>query len=233
MNGAEIVLTTESKTRYELIDILRGLAVLFMIIFHFTYDLDMFGYVDINFTQDPFWYWFPRFIVFLFLICVGVSLCLSHSGGIRWKSFNKRIAILLALAAGISIATYVIFPENWIYMGILHCIALCSIAALPFVNRPILAAVLGVLILGLFATNVIHFWPKMDHSSKDYIPFIPWIAIVLLGIASFHAGLHKLRSPIYRYFRFLNPLSKHSLLIYIVHQPILIGLVYGFKTITA
>ena len=207
--------------------------MLLMIIFHFTYDLDMFAYVDINFSKDLFWYWLPRFIVFLFLLCVGFSLCFVHSKGINWNSFRRRLFILILLSVGISVATYIIFPKHWIYMGILHCIALCSIAALPLVNRPFLAGVLGVALLALFAMGIIDFWPKMDHSSKDYIPFIPWVAIVFFGIAGFHAGLHKFHSPVFKHFRFLHPLSKHSLVIYIVHQPILIGAVYGFKSLSS
>ncbi len=207
--------------------------MLLMIIFHFAYDLDMFDYVNINFSKDLFWYWFPRFIVFLFLLCVGFSLCFVHSNGIKWRSFRKRFLILAILSVGISIATYIIFPKHWIYMGILHCIALCSVAALPFVNRPILAVVFGITMLGLFAAGTIDFWPKMDHSSKDYIPFIPWVAIVFFGIAGFHLGLHKLHSPVFKYLRFLHPLGKHSLVIYIAHQPILIGLVYAVKMVTA
>jgi len=222
---------TELRPRYELIDLLRGFAVLLMIIFHFFYDLDMFGFVDINFTKDLFWYWFPRFIVFLFLLCVGFSLCFVHSNGIKWANFGKRLGILVALAAGVSIATYIIFPENWIYMGILHCIALCSIAALPLVNWPRLSLFLGITLLALFSVDFIDFWPKMAHSSKDYIPFIPWVAIVFFGIAGFHAGIHKLQSPVFAYLRFLHPLGKHSLIIYVLHQPILIGAVYSVKTI--
>ena len=64
------------------LDQIRGLAVLFMLIFHFTYDLKLFGHVDVNF-QEGFWFFFPRLIVFMFLWSVGASLELVHGKGIK------------------------------------------------------------------------------------------------------------------------------------------------------
>ena len=103
------------------LDALRGIAVVWMIIFHSAYDLRMLGFVDWNFSQG-FWWAFPRVIAWTFLFCVGVSLNFTHSGKINWDNLKKRSFKLAAAAFIISASTYVIFPQQWIFFGTLHCI---------------------------------------------------------------------------------------------------------------
>ncbi len=214
------------RTRYEAIDMLRALAIILMIIFHTSYDLKIFGYNSINFRTDPLWWTFPRVIVFLFLIPMGQSLQLAHSQSINWPQVRSRVLKLTAFALLISLSTYFLYPTRWIYFGTLHCIALCSLLALPFINRPftsILAA--AILIIPLFF-GFKWPWPKLGHASMDYIPALPWLGVVLLGIASNKIGLHRISIPDFKAKRFLMALSKHSLLIYLLHQPLLFGLVW-------
>jgi len=220
------------KSRYPFLDFIRGVAVILMIIFHFSYDLNYFGAVSIDFLEDPFWYWFPRIIVFLFLISVGISTAIVHKAGIRWRLVKKRSLKLGILALIISFTTYIIFPKNWIYFGTLHCILASSLAALIFVYKPKLALLFSLIILisntvfrviwGHYSVLSLSDW--LNVKSLDYIPFYPWFGVVLLGIY-----LESLRFHQYRAFAWpksITFLGKHSLVIYLIHQPILFGSCY-------
>lgn len=103
-----------------------------MFIFHFSFDLNYLGVVSIQFLEDPFWLNFRRFIVSLFLLLVGISLHLATRKVIHWPSWSRRMAMLLVYAGLVSLGSWMMFPETFIYFGLLHFIALASILGLLF-----------------------------------------------------------------------------------------------------
>jgi uncharacterized membrane protein len=217
--------------RLQFLDALRGLAVIWMVIFHFFYDLRTFNVIDWDFNSG-FWYGFPRFIAFTFLFCVGLSLYYGHSGGFKKKAFIERSAKLFIAALLISIGTYVAFPNGWIYFGTLHCIFLGSILGIWFVNHRILAFVL--MIAMMFSQYVLGYdiqWVSSitNKYSMDFIPIYPWFWVILLGIVV--APLLKNLSILSNIHcpQFLRWLGKHSLKIYLFHQPILFGSIFALK----
>lgn len=202
-----------------------------MIFFHFSFDLNLLGFIHIDIIHQPFWYFLPRLIVFLFFFAVGMSLTLAHQKQVRWKSFFKRFFKLVFFAALISAVTYFIFPENWIYFGTLHSIAIVSLMSLPFLKYPKTALVIA---LALFIPSIVWDknlpWFELSHSSFDYISPFPWVGASLLGIFSVSKKLHKINCyQELRIVKSLNFLGFHSLLIYLIHQPILLGLLYVIK----
>lgn len=218
-----------------MLDCIRGLAVCLMILFHLTFDLNYFRFIEPGFMASPYWLDFARFIVSLFLICVGMALAVVHRDGIRWRHVWRRFAKLGACAVGITIVTYILFPGNFIYFGVLHCIAVASVACVFFVGRPRLA-------LGLFFLLVIPdiiFQPTLIPLSKwlhvvplDYVPFYPYVGIVLLGIYLESIGVNRIPLARNLLTRPVAVLGRHSLVIYLLHQPILFGtllLIYHFK----
>lgn len=216
------------ETRYPIIDYIRVFAIFLMVVFHLAWDLNIFKFVSINFQKDPFWFWLPRFIVTLFLISMGMSMAIVYRSKIDSKKVWKRVAKIGIFAILISGFTYFAFPRNWIYFGTLHCIAICSILALPFLRTPKLNLILAVLFPVLYWILKIRFvpWSKsLKIVSMDYIPLHPWLGMVLLGIAMSHFEIHKLllthKPP-----KWILWCSKHSLEIYLIHQGLLYGLVY-------
>lgn len=222
--------TAKFNSRSTLIDAIRGFTIILMIFFHLSFDLTNFGFLSVDIVRDPFWYALPRLIVFLFLFAVGMSLSLAHREKIHWQAFWKRFLKITFFATLISLVTYFMFPDNWIYFGTLHAIALISLASLPFLKRPNLALVIA---LALFIPSV--FWDKnipwisLPHQSWDYIAPFPWIGACLLGIFAVHKNMHKFTPPDNAFVKYLNYLGKHSLFIYLLHQPILFGSVYLFR----
>ena len=215
------------NSRSRLIDAIRGFTIILMIFFHLSFDLNNFGFLSIDILHAPFWYALPRVIVFLFLFAVGMSLTLAHQDQIHWVSFWKRFFKISAFALLISVVTYFMFPNNWIYFGTLHAIALISLPSLPFVNRPKLSFIIALLLFipSIFFDKNLP-WIQLAHQSWDYISPFPWIGASLLGIFAVHKNLHRIELPNNAIVKSLNYLGKHSLFIYLIHQPILFGSVY-------
>ena len=210
------------------LDQVRGLAVLFMLIFHFTYDLTLFNHITLD-MREGFWFFFPRLIVFLFLWSVGASLELVHGKGIKWPSFNRRLLKLALIALVISVVTYLMFPAVWIFMGTIHCIAMVSLMALPFLKYKKARWPVLLLILGLqfgFDLGVKWMARLIARPSMDFIPPYPWIWVTLLGMITGPWVLahwpNKLR------IRPLEILGVHALKIYLTHQALFYGLVSLF-----
>lgn len=206
----------------------RGFAVIIMIIFHGAYDLNLFGFIQLDFTQG-FWYWFPRFIAFNFLFCVGISLQKAYQKKIIWPKFWKRFLKIATAALLISLMTYLLFPRNWVYFGTLHCIALSSLLGLLFVNRPWLAFIGSfaiIIFVEISGMGVEYQTELIGQASMDFIPLVPWFFAVLWGMS------YEMKTPQALNFiwdkmpRFLELLGKKALVIYLVHQPFLYGVTY-------
>ncbi len=213
------------------LDALRGLAVIWMVIFHTAYDLRTFGFVSWNFN-DGFWFFFPRVIAFTFLFCVGISLNYSQTPKINWPSLNKRLLKLGLCALAVSLATYFLFPQGWIYFGTLHCIFFGSLFGALVVNHRSVATFLLVSILvAQYGLNYDIKWVSylLQKPSMDFIPIYPWFWAILAGILlgpylSKIRHLREFKSPV-----FLNFLGQHSLKIYLIHQPVIFGALYLLK----
>lgn len=238
-----------SKTpRYLAIDAARGLALVAMAIYHFGWDLSFFGYVTSAAVNEGPWKIFARCIASSFLILVGISLVLSHQNGIRWKGFWKRWLKVAGAALIITIATFYFTRDSFIFFGILHQIAFASLAGLMFLRLPgvglILLGVIWVVsapYLKVDALNGLHMaWTGLQTEgvrSNDYVPLFPWFGAVLVGMGLCKMAIkfslfERLRAmPDNRATRGLSFLGRHSLITYLVHQPILIACIYLFSLI--
>jgi uncharacterized membrane protein len=202
-----------------------------MIFFHFSFDLNLLGFIHIDIIHAPFWYFMPRLIVFLFFVAVGMSLTLVHQKKIRWQLFSKRFIKLTFFAGLISLVTYFTYPDNWIYFGTLHSIAIVSLMSLPFLKYPKTSLLIA---LSLFLPSMILNknlpWFELPHPSFDYISPFPWVGACLIGVFLISKNMHKIYcNQQSKTIKSLNFLGQHSLVIYLIHQPILLGLLYGIR----
>jgi uncharacterized membrane protein len=232
------------------LDILRGAALIAMASYHFLWDLSDFGYLEPGYPSVGWPRIYARVIASTFLFLAGFSLVLAHGNGIRWNVFWVRFGKIAAAAALVTVATYFAIPQGWIFFGILHAIALFSLIGMIFLRvSPIfalLAAVLAFvapLYLRSDAFNDPWFWwlglSIKTRTSFDYVPLLPWICPFLLGMAL--SRLDRVQALLRQYAsgdngenRLGNAFSffgRHSLVFYLVHQPILISMLYGFSLI--
>ena len=218
------------NTRDSALDLMRGIAIIMMIAFHFIYDLNSFGFSDIPlFTHWAGIAW-RCLIVFLFLSAVGISLVIAHSKGIKFKKFLKRLLYLGIAALFVSAGTYVMFPDGWVYFGILHLIWFSTIIAISFVNLPKTSLLIAVLILiGAivdqpnlsFISYLLE--PYLPLGSVDYYPLFPWLSFVFIGIYLGHNPYYQ-KIFIFR-LNWLEVIGKHALIIYLTHQLVLFSVV--------
>ena len=218
------------NTRDSALDLMRGIAIIMMIAFHFIYDLNSFGFSDIPlFTHWAGIAW-RCLIVFLFLSAVGISLVIAHSKGIKFKKFLKRLLYLGIAALFVSAGTYVMFPDGWVYFGILHLIWFSTIIAISFVNLPKTSLLIAALILigAIFDQPNLSFIsyllePYLPLGSVDYYPLFPWLSFVFIGIYLGHNPYYQ-KIFIFR-LNWLEVIGKHALIIYLTHQIVLFSIV--------
>ena len=228
------------------LDIARGIALLAMAIYHFTWDLSVFGVIDPWVPFETPFREFARSIAATFLFLVGIGLVIGHGEGIRWRSFWRRFAMIAGAAGLITAGTLVATPQGFIFHGILHMIAIGSLAGLALVRAPWpLAVATGLLVAWVGLTYESTFfdarwlwWTGLATErpvSNDFVPFFPAFAAIAFGIAA--AKLLRIGrestgdravgraapSALWRPFAWAG---RHSLLVYLIHQPILIGVLW-------
>lgn len=212
-----------------------------MATYHFSWDLEFFGYLAPGTSTQGFLRIYARLIASSFLFLAGFSLVLAHYPKIRFAPFLRRLGVIVAAAAVISVATYWFTPDSWIFFGILHAIAVSSMIGLAFVRVPPLLT-LGVAAIAIVLPALLRspsldapwFWflglSETMPRSNDYVPLLPWIGALLAGIAvaRFMVDRQKLgvldRLPAGP--RWLRWGGRHSLTVYLLHQPILIAGLY-------
>jgi len=233
--------------RYERLDALRGLAMVWMALYHFAFDLNHFGWLERrqNFYADPLWTGQRTLILSLFLGCAGLSLAAALHAGQPWHRFWLRWAQIAAGALLVSIGSALMFPGSWISFGVLHGIAVMLVLAR--LAAPLRAGLwplaLLCLLLPQFAaapffdsrwTNWVGLVTKKP-VTEDFVPLLPWLGVLLAGLA---AGQWLLRTrpallagPLAPGLRPLALLGRWSLSFYLLHQPVLIGLLLAAQAL--
>lgn len=239
----------EQKRRYELIDAYRGLTLLSMIGYHFSYDVFiLYGYYP-EWLSNPFGYAWQQAICMSFILISGLCASFSRS---HWKR-----GILLNVCGLIITAVTVIFsPSAAVYFGVLNLLG-CSLLLLIPVKKLInernwaVMAFVSLLLFILFrhvqrgylgiGENVLFQMPDVLYEikaltifgfpfagfrSSDYFPILPWFFLFLAGYCfSFYlAKSEKLQRLCTPKVPGLTWLGKHSLIIYMLHQPVLMGI---------
>ena len=235
------------KKRIGIIDEMRGLLIILVVFYHALYNLAVIfrapwarNCFDVAIKYQP-------VLPFMFIAISGISFCLSRSN-------FKRGLKLGAVALAISLALIIFMPEQMIWFGIIHFLAFANIALAPlkkYLDR--IPAALGLALCallfaltynihrgyigidGLFRVNLpealygnnvfmIIGFHDSSFASADYNPLLPWIFAFLLGVI---LGRYANRLPETLKRTHIRPLAfvgRHTLIIYLVHQPLLYGI---------
>jgi uncharacterized membrane protein len=224
--------------RFERLDALRGLAIVWMALFHLCFDLNHFGWMRQNFYTDPFWTVQRAVIVSLFMFCAGISQAVAFEQGQGWPRFWKRWAQVAACALLVSLGSWLMFPRSFISFGVLHGLAVVLLVArlsAGWGRWLWLAGLVAVLLPPLvqhpwFDTRWTNWVGLVTRKpvTEDYAPVLPWLGVVWWGMATGHWVLTQRRrwlaGTLLGALRPLAVLGRWSLSFYMLHQPVLIGL---------
>ncbi|SDH76235.1 heparan-alpha-glucosaminide N-acetyltransferase [Desulfosporosinus hippei] len=226
-----------SKQRFGEIDLLRAIAIVLMVIFHLVYDLREFAGVKINY-QDPFWFLLGKTSAILFIFLSGLASGFSRS------PVRRGVKVLL-LGMGITGVTYLALGDMYVRFGILHFLGVTMILA-PFLSSlasSILWALAGAsVLLGLWFKKTLVETSLLipfgllykGFGSIDYYPLLPYSSATFLGILAYRHFYAQKLEPVFTLNLNSKPiiwLSRNSLMIYLVHQPIILFVIFSFKFI--
>ncbi len=237
------------------LDALRAAAMLWMTVYHFCWDLHLFGWVQLQMLKDPFWWLQRTAIVTLFVGCAGAAQAIAVAQGQSWRRFWRRWAQVAGCALVVSVASWGMFPRSYIHFGVLHGLAVMllvvRVLAPAFERWPVLPWVMAALALAsrawapsdIFSPEVAQWfngrWLNglgfVDRKpvTEDYVPVLPWLAAMCVGYALGRwwvrresPGANKARGAARLGWRRLAPLGRWSLSYYMLHQPVLLGLLW-------
>ena len=232
--------------RFDSLDALRGMAIVWMTVFHACFDMNYFGYLNQNFHIDPFWTWQRAAIVSLFLFTAGVSQAIAAQQQQCWPRFWRRWVQVAGSALLVSLGSYVMYPQSFIYFGVLHGLAvmLLIVRLTACWGRWLWLAGAVVVAIGFIAPYA-HGWGadigffnerwlnwlgfvSRKPITEDYVPLVPWLGAMWWGMAAGQWALrHRpqwLGRPVGVAGQPLAWLGRWSLTYYLLHQPVLIGI---------
>ncbi len=222
--------------RYPVIDLLRGLAILAMMAYHFGFDLNMQGYIAQDLNHSVTWQIARSLILGTFLFVAGFSMALAVH-----QTLKKRLTrlVLIALCAAlVSVVSYFMFPDSWIFFGVLHFVLLASLFCWLLIphKKLLFTLAIALLAIGLFYQSTVFDQPllqwlgMMTHKpvTEDYVPMLPWLGVMMIGViigqwALTRAQLWPLACTPSAALSPVQWLGRHSLAVYMLHQPILLG----------
>lgn len=222
----------QSDTRLWEIDILRGFALILMVTYHFLYDLNEFFNYDIAYNEGVF-YLLGKSAAILFILIAGVSCSFSKNNTLRGVK-------LIIWGSVIFLVTYIAVPGSNIIFGILHFLGTCLLLYPFFRNLSPYILVAGgaaVIVAGEFTAQIpvsqnwlapLGFWGP-SFTSVDYFPLIPWLGVFWLGIAVSKLVYQRKKSLTGEPGNFFRPLTivgRHTLVIYLLHQPFILAALY-------
>lgn len=253
-------------TRYDRLDALRGLALIWMACFHFCFDLSNYRLIDANFYDDALWTTQRTCILSLFLLCAGAGQAIATAQGQSWRRFWRRWAQIVGCALLVSVGSWFMFPKSYIYFGVLHGMAVMLIVARLTASFRLGLWPLGLVALALpklladpfFDGRATNWIGLVTHKpiTEDYVPILPWLGVMWWGLAATqwllahrpqwlawlppqadsaravsgdNAGLARVLLAVRQG---LAMLGRWSLTFYMVHQPVLIGGLMAWMTLT-
>ncbi len=240
--------TALPTTRFEALDALRGLAMVWMTVFHFCFDLNQFGFIKQDFYGDPLWTWQRTFILSLFLFCAGLGQSMAVAQGQSWPRFWRRWAQVAGCALLVTAGSWWMYPQSFIYFGVLHGIALMLIIvrltahwggwlwllggvvfAIKYIAVYAISTSATAELMHIFNSPTLNWLGIITRKpiTEDYVPLLPWLGVMWWGAAagawwSGRTGsrLTQQMSPV---LHSLVMIGRWSLSYYMVHQPLLIG----------
>lgn len=232
------------STRFDRLDALRGLAIVWMAAYHFGFDLNHFGLLQPRQYPNSDLVWVAQRTAILsgFLFCAGFGQAVALQAGQGWARFWRRWAQVAGCAVLVSAGSALVFPRSWIAFGVLHALAVMLVLARLL--APLRTGLWGLaalcLLLPRLWRDALFNGPALSWTglvtvkpvTEDYVPLLPWFGVMLAGLAAGQWVLaqrpHWVAGPLAAPLRPLAVLGRWSLTFYMLHQPVFFGLLMGW-----
>jgi uncharacterized membrane protein len=223
--------------------------MVWMTVFHFSFDLANAGYTKQNFYVDPVWTWQRTCILSLFLLCAGAGQAIAVAQGQSWRRFWRRWAQIAGCALLVSLGSWFMFPKSYIHFGVLHGMAVMLIVArltagwgrwlwlaglLAVASKFIAAYAISTGDMPTFFNErTLNWlgWVSRLPITEDYVPVFPWLGVIWWGMAATQWWLGRGATPVLiamSRVSLLGWLGRHSLTYYMLHQPVLLGVLWAY-----
>lgn len=242
-------MTKKLYDRFWEIDFLRGIAIIMMIVFHLLFDIDFFGFYQLD-LYSGYLLFFLYSIGIIFLLLVGISLSLSYNrvkkiynkNELFFKFFKRGLKIFL-LGLIITFVSWFYLDSGIIIFGVLHCIGLSIILAFPLLKFRFINLFFGFVFIFIgFFLRIFKFdfywlvwlgFKPAQFYTVDYFPLFPWFGVILIGLflgntfyQNYKRKFRLMNLKNFKIIRFFCFLGRNSLLIYFLHQPIIFSIFY-------
>ena len=232
---------SERAERFIELDVIRGSALFLMIFLHLLWDLDFYNVMPLDTTI----YSLNKIVSFTFFLVAGISVSIAYRRKSAYHVIKHGIWIF-NVGMGLTIITLMVIPQRPIYFGVLHCIGLSLLLSVPFIRfkkyavLPAFCAIIAGLVIDAIPTSspsIVQLILGLHQSNiwqytVDYFPVLPWLGIMLLGIAignvAYKDGKRQFKLPNlnpYKSARMVSFFGKNSLYVYLVHQPVIIVII--------
>jgi uncharacterized membrane protein len=219
--------------------------MLWMTAFHAAFDLNLHRLIPRqNFYEDPLWTLQRVAILSLFLACAGAALVIAQTQQVSWARFWRRWQLLAGAALLVSLSSWWMFPRSWISFGVLHGLAVMSLLARLLARRsPWSWGALALACLAapqwvsaeFFDSRWTNWVGLVTHKpvTEDYVPLLPWFGVLLIGmLLQRWLMAHRaewVAEPLSARWQPLVRLGRWSLPYYLLHQPVLLGLIFAWQ----
>jgi len=227
------------RERFIELDIIRGFAISVMIFFHLLWDLDYYGL----FLFDKEMYSYGAYFPTIFFVLVGVCFVISSQHRTTGQLLFRGTWVF-GIGIIITAVTIVMIPDKPVTFGVLHCIGLSIILSTFFIRfKAYNLFIAPFFIVGGFLIGNFHVQnPSFLHLARglhqknlwsytvDYFPLLPWFGVTLLGLGVgnilYKDGKRQFTFPDIHHLipvKAVSWLGKNSLIIYLLHQPVIAG----------
>lgn len=242
-----------SQNRIDFLDGLRGLSIIVIVIFHMLYDVGYFFNTDLGFFSERFQYPIQLIFPAMFFIVSGICTAFSRNSvrrGAMLFLLGQAITIITSVFIPEEIIIFGVITfigcSMMIYEFIKHLLN-----RIPWRIVFIVSLLLYIVLFRVsdhqqiflfykfididFPDNYNYLYPiGIKYSgfySSDYFPIIPNIFLFIAGTAlsrpinekKFPKWFYRMKMPVF------NIIGRKSLIIYIVHQPVIFAIMTTIK----
>ena len=242
------------------LDALRGLALVMMVLHHFIYDLRYMLELNVFAWQETWWFENLLRPTFLNVFIVVSGICCTFSRSNTKRGLRLLAVSLLFTIVSIVISAFSGY-DFYILFNVLHLLAVGTLLyswltagerrrEQKLIRTDVILLALASLLLWLGSllphwSGQGSYWllplgilPASTVGMADYLPLIPWLGFFLVGAligrfvyADRQTAFPQVPGWLFAISRPFGFLGRHSLLVYALHQPILLAVLFGLRAL--